>query len=174
MTENNKKISFLLTGGTIDGEYDPAQERKVIRAKSIIRDYIETTIKPHFDYDFKTLMMIDSLDMTNTHRAEILKGVSEAATDKIIITHGTSTIVETATYLSQHLPNNKKTIILVGAMIPLVGFYPSDAAFNLSYAVASSQHQKAGIYICMNGQVFTPDEVQKNLEHSRFEFKGEL
>jgi len=171
MTENIEKISFLLTGGTLDGEYNPAQERKTIREKSIIRDYIETTIKPHFDCDFKTLMMIDSLDMTDNHRAEILAAVHDTSADKIIITHGTSTVVETANYLAQHFAHNKKTIILVGAIIPLVGFYPSDAAFNLGYAVSAVQNQKAGIYICMNGQVFTPDQVQKNLEKSRFEFK---
>ena len=80
-------------------------------------------------------------------------------------------MVETAQFIEEHITDSNKTIVLVGAMVPLEGFYPTDAPFNLGYAIAQLQTRKAGIYICMNAQCFTPDEVIKDREIARFEFK---
>ena len=141
-------IHIIATGGTIDGVYDPASERKVTKSKSNIVGYIEGTIAPHFKTHFKELMMIDSLDMTDDHRQQIVDEIESTEGNKILITHGTSTMVETAQFIRQHLlPDNNKTIVLVGAMVPLEGFYPTDAPFNLGYAIASLQNLKQGIYM---------------------------
>ena len=173
MTENKEKTTFILTGGTIDGKYHPPSERKITKKNSVVADYIEKIINPHFSANFKQLIMIDSLEMTDVHRQKILDEINKIKTDKIIITHGSSTMVETAQYLEEKIPDNSKTIILVGAMVPLEGFYPTDAPFNLGYAIAQAQTRAAGVYICMNAHCFTPQEAVKNVETARFEFKDD-
>jgi L-asparaginase len=75
---------------------------------------------------------------------------------------------DTARFLATNLKKNKKIVILTGAMIPLTGFSPSDAPFNLGYAIASSKTLKPGIYVCMNGQIFNPNEVAKRISEGRF------
>ena len=76
---------------------------------------------------------------------------------------------DTAMYLKEKLTDNNKTIILIGSMFPLEGFYHSDAAFNLGYAISKIQTLPAGIYICMNGKTFDPEKVKKNVGEGRFE-----
>ncbi|MFZ2979054.1 MAG: asparaginase domain-containing protein, partial [Candidatus Magasanikiibacteriota bacterium] len=88
--------------------------------------------------------------------------------DRIIITHGTYTLPDTARYIKAQLKNNNKTIIFVCSMIPLMGFSPTDAGFNLGYAVAKSQELEPGIYVCMNGRIFEPGEIVKILSEGRF------
>jgi len=170
MTENKEIIHIIATGGTIDGVYDPASERKVTKSKSNIIGYFKDTIAPHFDLHFKELMMIDSLDMTDDHRHKIADELNNTDADKILITHGTSTMIETAQVIQERLIDKNKTIILVGAMVPLEGFYPTDAPFNLGYAIAQLQTQPGGVYMCMNAHCFSPDEAVKNVDLSRFEF----
>jgi len=171
MTNHKEKIHIIATGGTIDGKYDAPSEKKITKDKSTINKYITETIEPHFSIEFEELMMIDSAYMTNKHRKKITETVDKSTTNKIIITHGTGTMIETAQFLEQHLMTKNKTIILVGAMIPLEGFYPTDAPFNLGYAIAQVQLNEAGIYLCMNAHCFAPHEAIKNLEAARFEFK---
>ncbi len=173
MSENKEKIHIIATGGTIDGVYDPSSERKVTGTKSSIRAYLEKTIAPHFSIELNEIMMIDSLDMTDNHREKIVDAINATETKKILITHGTSAMVETAQFINKNITDNNKTIILVGAMIPLEGFYPTDAPFNLGYAIAQAQTRDAGIYLCMNAQCFTPDNTTKNIDAARFEFKDE-
>lgn len=171
MTNHNNKITFIATGGTIDSVFDAPSERKVIKSESGIPAYIETVIAPHFDIETEKVVMIDSLDMKNEHREKILDAIKNTQNDKIIVTHGTDTMIDTAQYLQEHIGAHQKTIIFVGSMIPLEGFYHSDAPFNLGYAIAQVQNQKDGIYICMNARCFTPDEVIKNREIGRFNLK---
>ena len=80
-------------------------------------------------------------------------------------------MVETAKFIEERISDIQKTVILVGSIIPLDGFYQSDAPFNLGYAIAQVQSKPYGIYICMNAQCFTPQQVMKNKEIGRFEFK---
>lgn len=87
---------------------------------------------------------------------------------KIIITHGTYTMPDTARYLKANLKRDDQTIVFTGSMIPLTGFSPSDAPFNLGYSIAKIQDLPAGIYVCMNGRVFSPNEVVKFLYGGRF------
>ncbi len=171
MTENKTKITFIATGGTIDSKFHAPTERKVIKDQSGIPNYIRGVIHPHFINEFKQIMMIDSIDMTDEGRAAIVKEINNTQNDKIIITHGTDTMVETALYIEEKIPEIQKRIILIGSMLPLDGFYQSDAPFNLGYAIAKVQEPTYGVYICMNAEIFSSQEVIKNKEIGRFEFK---
>lgn len=171
MAEKQDEITFIATGGTIDSKFHGASERKVIKDESGIPDYIREVINPHFTSFYKKAIMIDSLDMVDDHRVHIVEAIHSSTTEKIVITHGTDTMVQTAQYIEKNIPNLNKTIVIVGSMIPLDGFYQSDAPFNLGYAIAQVQNRQHGVYICMNSQCFSTDEVQKNKEIGRFEFK---
>jgi L-asparaginase len=110
--------------------------------------------------------MIDSLSMTETDRKKILDECQTSIEDKILITHGTDTMAETAKLLGQHIKD--KTIILTGAMIPYA-FGSSDGLFNLGSALAFLQTLPHGVYISMNGKYFHWDNVRKNKEIGLFE-----
>jgi len=172
MTDNKEKIHIIATGGTIDKVYSPSQQDNVFKPESGLPEFF----KERIDYDvtgcFTKLMMIDSLDMTDDHRKKIVETINAVKEKRILITHGTDTMIETALYIKDNLEDKNKTIILVGSMIPMDGFYYSDAGFNLGYAMACTQHSEAGVYICMNGQKFSPESVVKNIEESRFEEKA--
>jgi L-asparaginase len=114
----------------------------------------------------RTLMMIDSLEMTAADRELIIHQCITATEDKIIITHGTDTMTETAAALSKKISN--KTIVLTGAMIP-IKFGSSDGLFNLGSALAFAQALPAGIYVAMNGRYFHWNNVRKNKQTGIFE-----
>jgi L-asparaginase len=111
-------------------------------------------------------MMVDSLEMTETDRAIIQRNCEMAEEDRVLITHGTDTIAKTAEYLAQN--EMKKTIVLTGAMVPYA-FGASDALFNLGSALAFVQALSPGVYIAMNGKVYTWDKVRKNKKTGFFE-----
>ena len=118
------------------------------------------------DLKIETLMMVDSLQMTNTERQYILEKCKKEKTDKIIITHGTDTMVKTAEFVAKHIKD--KIIILTGAMIP-IKFGSSDGLFNLGSALSFAQVLDPGVYITMNGQYFYWDNVMKNKKLGIFE-----
>ena len=118
------------------------------------------------DIDIRTLMMIDSMSMKDQDRTIIVENCKNAEEDKILITHGTDTMAETAKLLGQHIKD--KTIILTGAMIPYA-FGSSDGLFNLGSALAFLQTLPPGVYISMNGKYFHWDNVRKNKEIGLFE-----
>jgi len=157
-------IKILVTGGTFDKEYDPLTGQLFFKGTHVLemlrlgRSRIPTQIKK--------IMMMDSLRMTETDRRQILAECQKSAQDKILITHGTDTMVETAKLLGQHIKD--KTIILTGAMIPYA-FGSSDGLFNLGSALAFVQTLPAGVYISMNGKYFHWDNVRKNKEVGLFE-----
>jgi len=113
--------------------------------------------------------LIDSLNMHTSNRLRVLESCRRAAEEKIVITHGTDTMVETATVLGE--AGLAKTIVLTGAMVPYI-FNNSDAVFNLGCAVTAVQVLPHGVYIAMNGRVFDWDRVRKNRELGVFEEKG--
>ncbi len=156
------KIKFFTTGGTIDKIYfDDLSEYKVGEPKveSILKD-----ARINFDYEVESLFRKDSLDITNNDRIAVLNAVKKEKTKFIIITHGTDTMVKTASVL-KGLKN--KVIVLTGAMEP-AEFKSSDAFFNLGGATAAVQVLAEGIYICINGRVYNPDKVQKNRDLLQF------
>lgn len=111
-------------------------------------------------------MMIDSLDMTDADRRIIMENCRDAAEEKIVITHGTDTMVETAQVIANTVKD--KTIVLTGAMVPYK-FGSSDGLFNLGSALAFVQTLPHGVYITMNGQYFKSDNVRKNKQVGEFE-----
>lgn len=159
----NMKIKFFSVGGTIDKIYFDAMSRYEIgppTAGDILKD-----AKINFEYKIKSLLRKDSLDMTDEDRLTVLKAVENESCSRIIITHGTDTMVETGKALSLV---KKKTIVLTGAMEPS-RFKSSDAIFNLGSAVAAVQTLSEGVYIAMSGRIFTPDKVKKNRKLKIFE-----
>jgi len=119
----------------------------------------------NISFKVKSLMRIDSLDMTDIHREVILKYIINSNANNFLITHGTDSIVETAIYLKKI---TDKTIVLTGSLKPAI-FIDNDAIFNVGSALTSAQILNNGVYIVINGQVFNPDNVRKNLEKNVFE-----
>lgn len=158
----NTKI--LVTGGTFDKEYNELtgelffKDTHLSEMLALGRSKLSTTVE--------TLMMIDSLFMTDTDRQNILEHCQNTTEQQIVITHGTDTMVETAAVLAKAELN--KTIVLTGAMIPYK-FGSSDGLFNLGSALAFVQVLPAGVYIAMNGQFFSWNNVRKNKELGIFE-----
>jgi len=157
-------IRVLVTGGTFDKEYDE------LSGKLFFRDtHLQEMLKLgrcHLDLTVRTVMMIDSLDMSDADRGVILETCREAPESQIVITHGTDTMVETAQILALGLSG--KTIVLTGAMIPWA-FGSSDGLFNLGSALSFVQSLPPGVYIAMNGRCFTWDNVRKNRTLGVFE-----
>lgn len=159
-------IQVFVTGGTFDKDYN------YITGQLYFRD---THLKQMFkrgrctlDIDVKTLMMVDSLEMTEADRAIIAHNCLKTIYDKIIITHGTDRMVETAHFLAQQqIPD--KTIVLTGAMIPYAFGTSSDGFFNLGSALAFAQSLPVGVYVAMNGRYFAWDNVVKNTKTGFFE-----
>lgn len=158
------KIKIFVTGGTFDKEYNDLDGQLFFK-NTHLREILELG-RSRIDVDIQTLMMIDSLDMTDEHRGKIAQNCLETQEDNIVITHGTDTIVETAKVLAERVRN--KTIVLTGAMIPYV-FRSSDGLFNLGAALAFAQTLPVGVYIAMNGKYFNWNNVRKNKEIGEFE-----
>lgn len=158
----------MLTGGTLDSQFDPSKDTVVTAEKTNVPEYVEK-LKLHNPAEFSMLFMKDGREIRYKDREKLLEKVRKSPHKMVIITHGTYTMPDTGQYLKDHLPKNDKTIVLIGSLIPLKGFDLSDAPFNLGYAVAKVQSLRAGVYLYMNGKVFDPDQVDKNRIEARFE-----
>lgn len=157
-------IRIIVTGGTFDKEYNE------LNGELFFKDtHVQEMLclgRSKLDLKITTLMMIDSLDMTDANRHEIAKACMDAEESMILITHGTDTMPVTAGMLSRHVKN--KTIVLTGAMIPYK-FGSSDGLFNLGSALAFVQSMPHGVYVAMNGKIFRGDNVRKNKSIGEFE-----
>ena len=160
----NKKIRIIITGGTFDKEYNEL-DGELFFKNSHVQNMLELG-RSRLDLNIRTLMMIDSNDMTEEDRFIIAKNCEKADEDRLIITHGTDTMVETAKVLAETVKD--KTIILTGAMVPYT-FGSSDGMFNLGSAIAFVQTLPSGVYIAMNGKYFNWDNVVKNKRIGEFE-----
>ena len=160
----NAPIRILVTGGTFDKEYDEIRGRLYFQ-DSHVAEMLKLG-RCNLDVEIRTLMMIDSLEMTDADRDIIVEQCRAAHEDRIVITHGTDTMVETARTLQTTVSG--KTIVLTGAMIPYK-FGSSDGLFNLGSALAFAQTLPAGVYVAMNGQYFQADQVRKNKAAGIFE-----
>ena len=158
------KIKLLITGGTIDKSYNMQNGELHFVDSHILSMLAEGRCKA--DFELHKMMFKDSLDMTENDRLEILTSCQQSDSSKIIITHGTDTMVQTAQFLDSQIDD--KTIVLTGAMIPYV-FDKSDSLFNLGTAFSAVQLLKAGVYIAMSGQIFKAKNVVKNREEGVFE-----
>ena len=158
------KINLLITGGTIDKVYNELTGELTFD-NSHLDEMLERS-RSTVDIDSKVLFLKDSLDMTNEDRNLILSKCLECSGNKVVITHGTDTMVETAQLLGDKIKD--KTIVLFGSMIPY-SINNSDALFNLGAALSAVQDKTNGVYIAMNGQVFDFDKVEKNKALGIFE-----
>ena len=154
------EIHFVITGGTIDSYYDGSKDTVVVNKKSVIPKFIGD-LRLYQKSTFTEACMKDSRDLTRDDLKNILQVVEKSSGEKIIITHGTYTMSDTARYLEANLENNNRTIIITGSFIPLNGFSFSDGPFQLGYSLAKLQDLDKGIYICMNGQVLSANEAMK-------------
>ena len=159
-----KYIKLFATGGTFDKEFNEINGELEFE-KTNLYELLELG-RCKLDIKIETLMMIDSLKMSETERNYIVEKCKKENTHKIVITHGTDTIVETAKILAKEIED--KTIILTGAMIP-INFGSSDGLFNLGSALSFVQTLEPGIYITMNGRYFDWDNVKKNKKIGIFE-----
>jgi L-asparaginase len=158
------KIKIFVTGGTFDKVYNDL-DGQLIFNDTHIREMLELG-RSRVDVSIDTLMMVDSLDMTEQDREKIAQACLKSNEDNIVITHGTDTMVETAKVIAEKVKN--KTIVLTGAMVPYV-FRSSDGLFNLGAALAFAQALPVGVYITMNGKYFNWDNARKNKEIGEFE-----
>ncbi|HYM22431.1 MAG TPA: asparaginase domain-containing protein [Vicinamibacterales bacterium] len=163
-------IRIFVTGGTFDKQYD--ELRGALAFGGTHLPEMLRLGRSRVDVDVRTLMMIDSLDMTPADRVSIVTACRDAAESRILITHGTDTMVETARALGEAcgagVPGAPKTIVLTGAMVPYA-FGSSDRLFNLGSALSFVQVLPAGVYVAMNGRYFLWDRVSKNRETGYFE-----
>ena len=156
-------LEILTTGGTIDKVYFDKKSNYEV-GDPFVEELLHK-MNVNISFKVKSLMRIDSLDMTDIHREEILNYAMNSNANNFLITHGTDSIVETAIYLKKI---SDKTIVLTGSLKPAI-FIDNDAIFNVGSALTSAQILKKGVYIVINGQVFNPDNVRKNLEKNIFE-----
>ena len=158
-------LRVIATGGTFDKRYDPASGQLGFGTASGLPSMLG-----HARLDpmpaIETLMLIDSLDMTDIHREQIVKACRRAPERAIVVVHGTDTMIETARVLASSALD--ATIVLTGAMVPATIDH-SDAAFNLGFAVACARTLPRGVHIAAHGRVFPWDGVRKNREAARFE-----
>jgi L-asparaginase len=157
-------IRIFVTGGTFDKTYDEISGRLVFEDTHLPemlrlgRSQVEVSVR--------TLMMVDSLDITDADREVIVRNCEQCEEQRIVVTHGTDTMVETAAALATGVRD--KTIVLTGAMIPYT-FSSSDGLFNLGSALSFAQILPPGVYVAMNGQCFAWDRVRKNRDTATFE-----
>ena len=156
-------LEILTTGGTIDKVYFDKKSNYEV-GDPFVEELLHK-MNVNISFKVKSLMKIDSLEMTDIHREEILNYIKNSNSINFLITHGTDSIVETAIYLNKI---SDKTIVLTGSLKPAI-FIDNDAIFNVGSALTSAQILKNGVYIVINGQVFNPDNVRKNLEKNIFE-----
>ncbi|MEA3343991.1 MAG: asparaginase domain-containing protein [archaeon] len=164
---SEKTIHFVITGGTIDSYYEGIKDTAVPNEKSIIPRFVKS-LKLYSPVEFTEICMKDSRDIVKEDLKNILNAVEKSPHKKIIITHGTYTMPDTARFLKANLKRKDQTIIITGSMIPLLGFSPSDGPFAIGYALAKVQDLKNRIYVCMNGRVFSSEEVMKVNKEGRF------
>ena len=160
----NSRIKIFITGGTFDKEYNEITGDLFFK-NTHMYELLELG-RCKIDIDIETLMMVDSLKMTDDERDYIINKCKSENNNKIVITHGTDTMVETALQLGNAI--NDKTIVITGAMIPFK-FGSSDGLFNMGSALSYVQSLPDGVFLAMNGQIFNPKNVKKNKRLGIFE-----
>ncbi|QUW02623.1 asparaginase [Chloracidobacterium validum] len=165
MSPTSSPVRILLTGGTLDKVYDE-RTGNLVFSRTHLFDMLDQARCYLVNITIEPVMLKDSLDMTEADRAAIRAAAQRSPETRLLITHGTDTMTETAHDLANHVTD--KTVVFVGAMIPY-SFGGSDALFNLGFALASARVLPPGVYVAMNGTVFDWHNVRKNRERGRFE-----
>ncbi len=162
-------IRVLITGGTIDKVYHAAEGRLGFERTQVLEMLRQGRV-PVPEECVQTVLLKDSLDMVDADRAALAAACLAAPEERLLITHGTDTMVQTAQHLAQGVPG--RTIVLTGAMVPF-SVSQSDAMLNFGFALAAVRLLPAGVYVAMNGSVFPWSAVQKNRAAGWFESAGE-
>jgi len=162
-----KPIRVLVTGGTFDKQYDEIRGELTFRESNLPE--ILKLVRVEVPVEIETNQLIDSLHMQDVNRASVLEACRRAPEERIIVTHGTDTMVETAATIGE--AGLAKTIVITGAMVPY-RVQGSDALFNFGAAFSAVQLLPAGVWIVMSGRVFAWNGVRKNREKGRFEELG--
>jgi L-asparaginase len=157
-------IRLLVTGGTFDKEYNERTGQLFFKDTHV--GEMLRLGRSRVDITIRTVMMIDSLEMTDADRALIVQQCLDAPEDRIVITHGTDTMTDTAAAVAAAVTG--KTVVLTGAMVPYA-FGSSDGLFNLGSAISFAQVLPPGVYLAMNGKCFPWNRVRKNRERAEFE-----
>jgi L-asparaginase len=157
-------IRLFVTGGTFDKTYDEINGRLAF-GDTHLPEMLRLG-RSRVEISIRTLMMVDSLDMTEDDRDLIAHNCANCEEDRIVVTHGTDTMVETAVAIARRVSD--KVVVLTGAMIPYA-FGSSDGLFNLGSALSFVQCLPSGVYVAMNGQHFAWDRVRKNRQTGAFE-----
>jgi len=157
-------VGMLVTGGTLDKIHDTATESLVLDGVTRVPDILDQG-RARISR-IQNLMQIDSLDMTDSDRAKILKAIQSAPETRLVLTHGTGTMEKTAQYLEGQAPS--KTIVLTGAMRPW-SLGRSDGTFNLGGAIIAARLLPPGVYGVMNGRVFPAADLHKDTQQGRFD-----
>jgi L-asparaginase len=161
------KIHFIITGGTIDSHYDGSKDTAVPNEESVIPSFVDS-LRLYHSFDYTTICMKDSRALKRQDLENVLKTVEKSKCTRIIVTHGTYTMPDTARFLEANLKRRDQTILLTASAIPIVGFAPSDGPFNLGFAIAKVEDLPSGVYVAMNGRIFSPKEVMKVMSEARF------
>ena len=160
------RIKFFTTGGTIDKVYFDAKSEFEVGPPQVLE--VVKDAKVSFEYEIESILRKDSLDMTDADRQLVRERVEQEPCSRIVITHGTDTMVRTAQALTGVAG---KTVVLTGSMQP-ARFRVTDAVFNIGTAIGAVQSLPPGVYIAMNGRIFDPRHTRKNIERNCFEELG--
>ncbi len=167
MNKTQDTIHFVITGGTIASFYNGVKDTVEPLVHSALPAYIKS-LKIYESCKFTEVCMKDSRALSEKDLKAIVSTIQNSTCKKIIVTHGTYTMPDSAKFLKARLKRHDQVIVFTGSMIPLMGFSPSDAGFNLGYSISQIQQLPPGIYVCMNGRIFSPEEVAKLLYAGKF------
>lgn len=146
-------MKFIITGGTIDSFYDTDSCTAVPYEKSVIEDYLRKTVCADLsDVTFEQVCMKDSRAVNDADRDEVCRIINESEDTEFVVTHGTYTLFETAQYIEKHLKRENVKVTVTGALIPLLGFAPTDAGFNLGASMANSRFNASGVWVFIKGR----------------------
>ncbi|MGB5444409.1 MAG: asparaginase domain-containing protein [Psychromonas sp.] len=160
-SKDSKKIQLIITGGTIDSYYDIDKCTTMPHKTSVLPAFLDKYARVGSSkIETSEICMKDSRDITKEDIYAVYKAIIENGNSRHIVTHGTFTLFASARYLQTLLADNHgQVIIFTGSMIPLEGFSPNDAGFNLGSAIMAAQCLDAGVYIAFNGQIYTPEDM---------------
>jgi L-asparaginase len=158
-------ITFIQTGGTIDKDYPKLTKGYAFEISEPAVKRILAEVSPNFKFKVVSVLKKDSQEITNQDRRKILEVCRKFSSNKIVITHGTDTMIQTAKFLAKNIKN--KTIVLTGSMRP-EKFADSDASFNVGVAVGALNVLTSGVYVSMNGRLYQADAVKRNLKTGQF------
>ncbi len=153
-------LHIILTGGTIDSHYDADKCTVFPGQKSVVPEFLNQVAgMSHMDIAVSQVCMKDSRDITSTDVDKVKSIIEIDPANRFVVTHGTFTLSQTAKTLESGLKREDATVILTGSMIPLEGFCNSDAGFNLGVAVAHALNSDPGVFVCIFGKKWQPDQV---------------